>query len=251
MPTTHEKDPILFVHGAWHGAWCWEKYFFKLFANNGYDCYAFDLPKHHKAGKVNGINSLSITDYVNTLKAEVKQLDRAPIIIGHSMGGLILQKYLETETCKKAILMAPVPPHGILRTTLNFLKKSYAYPSLLTMNLYGLVNNKEKAGWAFFSENLPKSELEEYTTKLCSESFRVFIELLYPNVKLNYHTKIPMLVIGAKNDNIFSVNENRSTAKKYGAELIILEDIAHDMMLDSNHKNAAEAIINWIGNNNS
>lgn len=246
MPNTHDKTPILFVHGAWHGAWCWEKYFFKLFEDSGYECYAFDLPKHDKPGKIKGINSLSINDYVNALKVEVKKLGKLPIIIGHSMGGIILQKYLETESCAKAVLMASVPPQGVLRTTFNFLKKSYAYPSLLTMNLYRLVNSKDKAGWAFFSEDLPKSELEEYTNKLCSESYRVFIEMLFPNVKVKHHTEIPMLVIGAENDNIFTVDENKSTARKFGAELIILNDIAHDMMLDPNHKKAAKTIIDWL-----
>lgn len=246
MAALSDKDPILFVHGAWHGAWCWEKYFFKIFQDSGFKCYAFDLPKHDKSGKIKGINSLSITDYVNALKTEVNKLDRLPIIIGHSMGGIIVQKYLETETCKKAILMASVPPQGVLRTTFNFLKKPYAYPSLITMNLFKLVNNIDKSRWAFFSENLPEKELEEYTNKLCSESFRVFIEMLYPRVKVNSHSKVPILVIGAENDKIFTIDENKSTARKYGAELIILENIAHDMMLDVNHENAAAAIIEWI-----
>jgi len=35
--------PVLFVHGAWHGAWCWTEYFLPYFAQNGYHSYALSL----------------------------------------------------------------------------------------------------------------------------------------------------------------------------------------------------------------
>jgi alpha-beta hydrolase superfamily lysophospholipase len=240
------KDTILFVHGAWHGAWCWEKYFVKQFLDRGYKSITFDLPKHSKPGKTENINKLSLKDYVEALKKEVGKLDSLPIIIGHSMGGLILQKYLETETCKKAILLASAPPNGILRTTIKLLTKSYTYPSLLTLNLFGLVNTTKKARWAFFSEELPKEELKEYTEKLCGESFRVFVNMQYPNIKLNNHLKIPMLVIGATKDNIFTVRENELTARKYGADIKIINGIAHNMMLDVNQEKVSAVIIEWL-----
>lgn len=237
---------VLFVHGAWHGAWCWEKYFTSYLSKNGYTCHTFNLPSHNEPGKVKGINSLSMHDYVDALKSEVKKLHALPIIIGHSMGGLILQKYLETETCKMAVLLASVPPHGVLRTTLSFLKHPYAYPSLFTFNLYGLVNSQKKSKWAFFSDNLPTEELNEYTNQLCSESYKVFLQMLFPNIKTKNHTEIPMLVIGAEHDNIFTVKENKATATKYGADLKIIDNIAHDMMLDVGHERVSKAIIDWI-----
>ena len=248
MADSQDRDIILFVHGAWHGAWCWEEHFVNLFSVQGFECHTFNLPLHDKPGKVKGINKLSLGDYVDALSAEVKKLDRLPIIIGHSMGGLVVQKYLENATCKKAVLMASVPPQGVLRTTLNFLKKPYAYPALLSMNLYGLVDQASKSAWAFFSESLGQEAIERYTERMCSESYKVFIQMLFPNIKIKYHTEIPMLVIGAEQDNIFTVKENKDTANKYGADLIIMKDIAHDMMLDLNHEKAAEAIIRWLGN---
>ena len=101
-----KKETILFVHGAWHGKWCWDKYFRKTFTDKGYQIITFDLPGHDKSGKIKGINKYSIRDYVDSLKAEVQKLQELPIIIGHSMGGLVLQKYLEKQTCKKAIFLS-------------------------------------------------------------------------------------------------------------------------------------------------
>lgn len=244
--TPTKKDTLLFVHGAWHGAWCWEKYFVPYFEKQGYACHTFNLPMHDTPGPKSNINSLSLGDYVQALKQEVHKLDSQPIIIGHSMGGLITQKYLEKDSCKMAILLASVPPTGVLKTTFRFLKKSYAYPSLLLFNLYGLVNSKEKSKHAFFSDNLPDDELQEYTKNMCAESYRVFLNMLVPNIRLNYHQQIPMLVLGAEKDTIFSVEENKSTAKKYKADLEIIPNIAHDMMLDVGREIVMERIHRFI-----
>lgn len=246
MKSKDKKSTVLFVHGAWHGAWCWEKYFVGHFLERGYTCVTFNLPKHSKPGNPIGISKVSLGDYVEALKVEVNKLDEPPIIVGHSLGGLILQKYLETERCEKAILLASIPPSGVFRTTMNFLSRSYAYPSLFSLNLFGLVNTPEKARWAFFSDELPQEELNEYSAKLCGESFRAFAEMLYPNIKLNHHLKIPMLVVGGMDDNIFTVKENQFTAQKYGAELIMIDNIAHDMMLDINHEKVSTAILDWL-----
>ena len=244
-----EKETIIFVHGAWHGKWCWEKHFTKAFKESGFKVVTFDLPGHDKSGKIKGINKFSLKDYVNALKIEVEKLPTPPIIIGHSMGGLILQKYLEKGSCKKAILLASAPPYGVIKTTLKFSKKWFFYPSLLGLNLYGLVNSESKSRDAFFSENLPSEELTEYTNQLCSESFRAFLDMLVPRVKITEKSNIPILVVGAENDTIFSINDQKKTANRFKAELIIVKDIAHDMMLDVNHEKVSNLIIGWLDKN--
>jgi len=244
-----KKETIVFVHGAWHGKWCWDKYFRAAFTEGGYHVVTFDLPAHDTNGKIKGINKYSIGDYVKALETEVAQLDSEPIIIGHSMGGLIVQKYLEKNTCKKVVLMASVPPYGIIKTTLRFLKKAHTYPALLGLNLYGLVNSLEKSREAFFSKELSNEDLEEYTNKLCSESLKAFLQMMLPRIKYNYHHKIPILVIGAKDDKIFLEAEVKATAKKYKADLIMFDNIGHDMMLDVHHERVSNEIINWLEKN--
>lgn len=242
-----EKAPVLFIHGAWHGAWCWEKYFMKHFSQNGYDCYALNLRKHGTPGNVKGINCVSIKDYVEDVKSAVDKIGRLPILVGHSMGGMILQKYLEKYECEKAVLMTSAPPRGSWISSLKLLTKGYIHKSMLTLNSLGIVDTPEKAKWAFFSERIDKTELEEYSAKMSRESIRAMLYMMFPSrIKINFHKKVPMLVIGAENDKVVSISDNKNTAKKYRAELKILPDIAHDMMLDVNHKSAAEAIIKWI-----
>lgn len=240
------KETIIFVHGAWHGKWCWEKYFKPTFVSHGYDVVLFDLPGHDKPGKIKGINKYSIGDYVRVLENEVQKLDSDPILIGHSMGGLIIQKYLEKYSCKKAILMAPVPYYGVRKSTLRYMKKSYFYLTMLGLNMYKIVDSLEKSREAFFSKELSNEDVKEYSEKLCSESFLAYINMNFTRIKINFHTKIPMLVVGGKDDTVFLESEIEDTAIRYNAELIMFDNMAHDMMLDVHQEKVSKEIIKWI-----
>jgi alpha-beta hydrolase superfamily lysophospholipase len=70
--------------------------------------------------------------------------------------------------------------------------------------------------------------------------------MIVPNVKVNYHDKIPMLVLGAENDHIITVKENKKTAAKYKAELKMMPNTAHNLMLDVENKLVANEIISWL-----
>jgi len=240
------KETIIFVHGAWHGKWCWDKYFRSKFEEHDYNVVTFDLPGHDGHGKIEGINQFSLNDYVVSLEEQVAKLDHMPTIIGHSMGGMVIQKFLERKTCKKAVLLTPTPPYGVLPAMHRSITNPSFFSSLLTKDLYKLVDNEKKVLKMFFSKTLPKEELEEYTGKVCSESFQAFQDLNFPSIKVNYHLEIPMLVVGARNDKMLAEWDNKATAKKYNADLVLLQDIAHDAMLDVGHEKVSDAILAWL-----
>ena len=96
--TGTRSTPLLFVHGAWHGAWCWAEYFLPYFAEHGYTSHALDLRGHGKSEGANRLRWTGITHYVSDVEHVVDQLDKAPVLIGHSMGGLVVQKYLESDS---------------------------------------------------------------------------------------------------------------------------------------------------------
>ena len=114
----HAKDatrpaPILFVHGAWHAAWCWEN-FLPYFAQRGYAAYAVSLRGHGaSAGRDKLCWHSAARGYVADVAQVAQTLDRPPILVGHSMGGYVVQKYLEQHTAA-AVLMASIPVSGIL-----------------------------------------------------------------------------------------------------------------------------------------
>ena len=243
----NNNQVILFVHGAWHGAWCWEHYFIPYFKNKGFRAVTFNLPGHNQPGNPKGINQYRIKDYVQALRSVAKQWDERLIIVGHSMGGLVLQKYLEKYSCHRAILLATVPKSGVFQVTWKFLtSRWYTLPNLLRLNLFGLVNNNAKAKWALYSEDVTEEILTLSRINLSGESFLAFLNMIVPRIKINFHQKIPILVLSAQEDRLFTLKEHKATAQSYNADWQVIPNIAHNMMLESNWKNAADAIIDWI-----
>jgi pimeloyl-ACP methyl ester carboxylesterase len=108
---THQV-PILFAHGAWHGAWCYQKYFMPYFAEQGFDTYALSY-RDHGGSEKSGMRTNRIRDYVIDLGQVIDTLPQKPILIAHSMGGHVAQKYLEEQQLPATVLLAPVPAAGV------------------------------------------------------------------------------------------------------------------------------------------
>ena len=155
--------PILFVHGAWHGAWCWEKNFLPYFAENGYTSYALSLRGHGDSEVPTHFRWMRIADYVADVAQVVGQLPEEPVMVGHSMGGLVVQKYLEEYTAPAAVLLASVPVKGVFRTTLRIaLRHPLAFMKAnLTWSLYPLIGKPKLTREAFFSMDILPDTLNE------------------------------------------------------------------------------------------
>ncbi len=247
-----ESPPLLFIHGAWHGAWCWEN-FLNYFPQKGFDCFAPSLCGHGKSGNDKSLKTTRLDDYVENIRSVVDSIfseyGKKPVIVGHSMGGLVAQKYLETDhEIPKAFLLAPVPKHGAWQASLRMARRLPLQFALLnlTWSLWPLVGTKKRTQKAFFSENIPDNKLNKYFLLMQDETYLGFLDMLIFRLPSPKKVKTPVLVLGAENDRIFSVKEIKSTAKAYGTEAVIFDDMAHDMMLEENWKDVADYIIKSI-----
>src|SRR3712207_3600508 len=104
--------PILFVHGAWHGAWCWDKHFMPYFAEQGFNVHALSFRNHGKSESKGQLRWKRGADYVADLEQIVEQLGTPPVLIAQSLGGYVVQKYLEKHRVPAAVLLASVPAKG-------------------------------------------------------------------------------------------------------------------------------------------
>lgn len=102
------KGTILFVHGMCHGSWCWEEAFIPFFERKGYQCQTLTL-EGHVAGNKQSISHVRLADFDRNIGEAVSSMNEPPFLIGHSMGGMVVQRYLRTEKCRKVVLMASVP----------------------------------------------------------------------------------------------------------------------------------------------
>jgi pimeloyl-ACP methyl ester carboxylesterase len=241
--------PLLFVHGKWHGAWCWDEYFLPYFAANGYGCTAFSLRGHAGSEGQAGLRWHSIADYVSDVEQVVSQFDTPPVIIAHSMGAFITQKYLEAHhEHPAAVLLTPIPPTGLWPSTFLVLRERplILLKSIASLNLYPVVETLEVARWSLFSENYPTELLEKYHPRMQGESFRAYLDELGLNLVQTKRIKTPLLVIGAENDAVILPAMVQRTAKIYGTQVNIFPDLAHNVMLEAGWEKVAQRILEWL-----
>ena len=245
-PTQRTRQtPLLFQHGAWHGAWCWQDWM-EYFSALGYETHAISLPAHGNSSANKGhANLYNLNDYVDTLAGEVDKISPRPVVVGHSLGGAILQKYLENHQLPGAVLLASLPASGAFQMMLRLIRR-HPLPILkgmLLLNLYEWVKTPELAQSLFLNTHTDL-DVQAFHKQLVRESANPFPHIL-PIARVNPQPS-PMLVISAEADAFFLVKEEEATARKYGAKHIMIEGQAHNLMMESAWRQVANSIEHWL-----
>ena len=247
-PGHKKRPPLLFVHGAFSGAWVWEERFMPLFAQAGYDCYALSLRGHGGSHGAASINHHSIRDYVDDVATVVDEIGTKPILIGHSMGGFVVQKFLEHNTAQAAVLMSSVPPQGLMAASFNMMMQS---PSLL-IDVNNLMNHQNidvsAAREALFAKPLTDAEVSGYINKMSMESQRAMWDMTMFNlVSMSLVRRTPLFVLGSDKDKLIPAFLVGATARSYGIEPHIFKDFGHGYMLEPGSEVIVEEVVKWLG----
>jgi len=242
------STPLLFIHGALHGAWCWEFHFLDYFAQHGFAAHAVNLRGHGSSEGHERLRWTRIADYVEDLKNAARQLPSPPVLIGHSMGSFIIQKYLEDHSAPAAVLMTPPPPTGLRTATLRIARRHpLVFAKInLTLSLLPLVATPALAREAFFSDDLPDEQLLEFWERMQDDAFLGFLDMLVLDLPKPPKVRIPLLVLGAARDNMLNPNEIHATATAYNAQAKMMADVAHNMMIELRWRTVAEVILVWL-----
>lgn len=239
--------PLLFVHGAWHGAWCWDEHFLPYFADHGYAAHAISLRGHGFSEMDKSLKLLRLSDYVADVDQAVRDLGEPPVLVGHSMGGLVVQKYLEKGPAAGGVLLASVPVKGVLATTMRIaVRHPLAFAKAnLTWSLWPIVETPELAREAFFGSEMSESDVDRHFERLQDESYLAYLDMIF-RLPRPERVHVPMLVLGAEEDAIFTPHEVAATAAAYGVEPVMFPRMAHDMMLEQGWRSVADTILEWL-----
>ncbi len=111
------KD-IVMIHGANEGGWCFDT-FKTVFEGLGWTCHTPDLIGHGTKGAdaAKTLVGVGMADYRAELEAFLKTLPPKPVLLGHSMGGVLAQQLAAEGLASALILIAPAPRSGILPPT--------------------------------------------------------------------------------------------------------------------------------------
>jgi pimeloyl-ACP methyl ester carboxylesterase len=245
--TIEHPAPLLFVHGAWHAAWCWQ-YFLDFFAEKGYRALALSLRGHGGSATSKRLRSCSLADYVDDVESVAATLPAKPVVIGHSLGGFVVQKYLETNDAPAGVLVASAPPRGSFGVTVRLMRR---HPWLVTRSmitgdyLHGF-NRPVVARELFYSAQTPEPDVVRYAALLGNESQRATLDALVLNRPKPARVTVPLLVLGAVYDGCFTQAEVDDTAHAYGTSAEFFE-MGHNMMVEPGWPAVAERIHDWLG----
>ena len=242
--------PLLFIHGAMHTAQCWSVHFLDYFAQHDYVSHALNLRGHGNSDGRERLRWTRIADFVEDVAETVQQLPVSPILIGHSMGGFIIQKYLEDHTAPGAVLLSSPSPAGLLPTALRNARR---HPLLfvkvnLTLSLLPLVSTPALYREAFFSADVPEEEMVAYWNQIQDDSYMAYLDMVALDLPRPSKARgnAPLLVLGAERDNMLARREIVATARAYHTQAEIIPNVAHNSMLELNWQAVADQILAWL-----
>jgi pimeloyl-ACP methyl ester carboxylesterase len=239
--------PLLFVHGAWHAAWCWDAHFLNFFADKGFRAVAVSLRGYGASTLSQRLNSVSVADYLDDVRSTVDMLGAEPVLIGHSLGGLLVQKYLENLRTPAAVLLASYPPQRMRRMAAA-LRVVRSHPWLtIRANMVGttadLVNTPRLAREKLFCAGTPASTVEFCAARMQPVSARANGALLRVRPSC---VRTPVLVLDGDSDAVITNDEVRATASAYRTQADFFPNMGHNMMLEPGWQSVAERIEGWL-----
>lgn len=246
-PRISEKHPILFIHGMSGGAWIWENYL-KFFSTRGYTCYAMNLRGHLDSKPVPDIGKVKFQEFLEDVREVVAALGN-PILMGHSMGGILVQKEAERLNPPAAVLITPVGPKGIL------IIKSFPlllwiirhHPKFLMG--HPIVLSKKEVLKLHLNQ-MPPQQQDLVFSRFVPESGKALLNLVFPGIPVEASKiKCPMLVVGAAQDKTITTKVVWRISEKYNADFREYHKFAHMIHIEPGWEKVAQDIYLWLQEN--
>ncbi len=245
----NRNTAILFVHGAFGGAWMWQEHFLRYFGKTGRKVYALSLRGHGRSDGREQIKRWRFSDYSEDVRQVVEQIGTPIILVGHSLGGLIVQRLIGLVPMRAMVLMASAPPEGtfLAGNSLILPHPTALLENILQTRLDGKMPVADLWRRALFSKELPAKQVVAFAARLGPESPRALADARVPGPVLPARSvRIPSLVLAADGDRIIERSMAHRTAVFHGARLRIVKPSGHAIMLDASWRKAAEIIHEWL-----
>ncbi|HEY4218085.1 MAG TPA: alpha/beta hydrolase [Gemmatimonadaceae bacterium] len=242
-PVRAEHRPVLFIHGYFADATVFDAWL-PFFAERGFPAYAINL--RGRAGSMPDINlgRASIADFVDDAAAVAAELG-SPSVVGHSMGGLIVQKLAERGLVSAAALVTPAPPRGItvLSPQLALAQLKYL-PAILTSRV---VTPGRSDMRALVLNRVPVSEQNMMLDAMIPDSGRAGRDMSLAGVRVDRdRIKCPMLVIAADDDRFIPKRIVEKIAARYHAPLQTMLGHGHMVVVEPGWESVADLVARWL-----
>ena len=235
--TAPYAPPIVFVHGGGHGSWMWEEYL-KYFAATGRDCYSFSWFGHRGSRElpVDQYVARSMTDTVEELEIVAAHVGQVPVLITHSMGAIIAQKYAEKHPVPAQMHLAPAICAEV-GLDVEF-EIDLSQP---------VVRPPFEKSWDLFLGGCSEQDARRYNALFTRESPTALKEAVTASVSVD-RTRIsgPSLMIAAEHDLVVPAEAVRRSASYFGSDYLFVPGRSHNLVLEPRWRETADRIKSWL-----
>jgi pimeloyl-ACP methyl ester carboxylesterase len=251
-PTGRAHPPILFIHGFLASSWVYESYL-RFFAERGFAGFAVNLRGRGGSSLPNGesLGRVSLADYVEDAREVARWLAerfQRPIVIGHSMGGLLAQKLGEEGLARGLVLLSPAPPRGISVMSWPLMRRQLRYlPALLRSKP---VVSRFADARELVLNRVPDNEQQSLFSRFVPDSGRAgrqlsFGPLAVDERRIREHD-CPVLVVTSDDDRFVPSRIAERIAEKYHAPVFMSRGHGHLMLREPGWEETANFIADWL-----
>ena len=239
------RPPILLVHGIHAGAWMFERWE-PILQARGHRCQAVDLRGHGAAPlpPATPLGRVRFEDYVEDASEAARALGR-PVVVGHSMGGLVAQALAERDLVRAAVLVSPAPPRGITVISAQLLR--YQILDLPTVLLGRTLRPSWPAMRDLALNRVAEPERRPLFERLGDESGTVGRQLALTGIPIDRRrVRCPLVVFSGDQDRYVPLSRARRVASRYAAPLTVFAGRGHMMMQEPGWDEVVAALAEWL-----
>lgn len=249
---------VVFITGTFIGNNCWDEW--KLyFESKGYRCIAPAWPYKDASPEElrnrhpdEAIASNRLDNLVDYFEAEVNGLPAQPVVIGHSLGGLIVQLLLQRGVGTAGVAIHSFPPPGVSTFQFSFLKAVWEAIGFFTPTQKTYMVSFKKWKHAVANKMTCEQQKQSFYKYAIPESKMVIRDAFKCGAKINFKKKhAPLLLISGSRDRIIPPSLNYNNYKKYkqGSSITNYKECKRRNHLVFDHpawKEDADFILYWL-----
>ncbi len=248
---TQTPAPVVMVHGAFCGGWAFEK-FREPFEAAGHQVLAPDLRGHAADAPSGAVVGVSMSDYARDIAALCAAQAAPPILVGHSMGGLVAAMAARRAPVRALVLLAPSAPWGVAGSSVE--------EAITAVGLYSqgpfwaqAVSPDRGIMSRFSLDRMTRAERQAVTARLRPESGRALYETLnwwldpFMTTSLSPGSgRAPCLVLGGERDVAHPPATVRQTASRMDATFIEAPGMSHWLLGEPGWREVADIALGWL-----